>query len=149
MPSDGPHGAPREKTSTFLMPESQADLMKIQQRRAEKKLKKAEKKEAKKLKKVAKKAKTRRNSRSASESSEVDQVDHQQPLVTGPSPSQLETMSQARLDLSLGQGQEGDHHQESEDGQESDHHQESEDGQESKVEDEEEEEEDGTVVPNR
>ena len=59
--------------------------------------------------------------------------------MTGPSQSQLETTSQARLELSLNtiQGQEEDHLQES--------NQESEDG-ESKVEDEEDGE---TVVPNR
>ena len=145
MPSAGQNGEQREKSSTFLMPESQADMMKIQQRRAEKKAlkaeKKAEKKAAKKAAKVAKKS--RKNSRSASSEeggSEVDQVDHQ-PLMTGPSQSQLETTSQARLELSLnttpGQEEE-DHLQES--------NQESEDG-ESKVEDEEDGE--TVVVPNR
>ena len=146
MPSAGQNGEQREKSSTFLMPESQGDMMKIQQRRAEKKAlkaeKKAEKKAAKKAAKVAKKS--RKNSRSASSEeggSEVDQVDHHhQPLMTGPSQSQLETTSQARLDLSLNtiQGQEEDHLQES--------NQESEDG-ESKVEDEEDGE--TVVVPNR
>lgn len=146
MPSAGQNGEQREKSSTFLMPESQADMMKIQQRRAEKKAlkaeKKAEKKAAKKAAKVAKKS--RKNSRSASSEeggSEVDQVDHHQPLMTGPSQSQLETTSQARLELSLnttpGQEEE-DHLQES--------NQESEDG-ESKVEDEEDGE--TVVVPNR
>ena len=140
----GQNGAPGEKSSTFLMPESQADMMKIQQRRAEKKALKAEKKAEKKAaKKAAKKKKSRKNSRSASSEeggSEVDQVDHHQPLMTGPSQSQLETTSQARLELSLnttpGQEEE-DHLPES--------NQESEDG-ESKVEDEEDGE---TVAPNR
>ena len=138
----GQNGAPGEKSSTFLMPESQADMMKIQQRRAEKKALKAEKKAAKKAAKAAKKS--RKNSRSASSEeggSEVDQVDHHQPLMTGPSQSQLETTSQARLELSLnttpGQEEE-DHLPES--------NQESEDG-ESKVEDEEDGE--TVVVPNR
>lgn len=141
----GQNGAPGEKSSTFLMPESQADMMKIQQRRAEKKALKAEKKAEKKAaKKAAKKKKSRKNSRSASSEeggSEVDQVDHHQPLMTGPSQSQLETTSQARLELSLnttpGQEEE-DHLPES--------NQESEDG-ESKVEDEEDGE--TVVVPNR
>ena len=143
MPSAGQNGEQREKSSTFLMPESQADMMKIQQRRAEKKALKAEKKAEKKAaKKAAKKKKSRKNSRSASSEeggSEVDQVDHHQPLMTGPSQSQLETTSQARLELSLNTtpGQEEDHLQES--------NQESEDG-ESKVEDEEDGE---TVAPNR
>ena len=145
MPSAGQNGEQREKSSTFLMPESQADMMKIQQRRAEKKALKAEKKAEKKAaKKAAKKKKSRKNSRSASSEeggSEVDQVDHHQPLMTGPSQSQLETTSQARLELSLnttpGQEEE-DHLQES--------NQESEDG-ESKVEDEEDGE--TVVVPNR
>ena len=139
----GQNGAPGEKSSTFLMPESQADMMKIQQRRAEKKALKAEKKAEKKAAKKAAK-KSRKNSRSASSEeggSEVDQVDHHQPLMTGPSQSQLETTSQARLELSLnttpGQEEE-DHLQES--------NQESEDG-ESKVEDEEDGE--TVVVPNR
>ena len=140
----GQNGAPGEKSSTFLMPESQADMMKIQQRRAEKKALKAEKKAEKKAaKKAAKKKKSRKNSRSASSEeggSEVDQVDHHQPLMTGPSQSQLETTNQARLELSLnttpGQEEE-DHLPES--------NQESEDG-ESKVEDEEDGE---TVAPNR
>ena len=144
MPSAGQDGGQREKSSTFLMPESQGDMMKIQQRRAEKKALKAEKKAEKKAaKKAAKKKKSRKNSRSASSEeggSEVDQVDHHQPLMTGPSQSQLETTSQARLELSLnttpGQEEE-DHLQES--------NQESEDG-ESKVEDEEDGE---TVAPNR
>ena len=144
MPSAGQNGEQREKSSTFLMPESQADMMKIQQRRAEKKALKAEKKAEKKAaKKAAKKKKSRKNSRSASSEeggSEVDQVDHHQPLMTGPSQSQLETTSQARLELSLnttpGQEEE-DHLPES--------NQESEDG-ESKVEDEEDGE---TVAPNR
>ena len=143
MPSAGPNGEPRDKSSTFLMPESQADMMKIQQRRAEKKALKAEKKAEKKAAKKAAK-KSRKNSRSASSEeggSEVDQVDHHQPLMTGPSQSQLETTSQARLELSLnttpGQEEE-DHLQES--------NQESEDG-ESKVEDEEDGE--TVVVPNR
>ena len=138
----GQNGAPGEKSSTFLMPESQADMMKIQQRRAEKKALKAEKKAAKKAAKAVKKS--RKNSRSASSEeggSEVDQVDHHQPLMTGPSQSQLETTSQARLELSLnttpGQEEE-DHLPES--------NQESEDG-ESKVEDEEDGE--TVVVPNR
>ena len=144
MPSAGQNGEQREKSSTFLMPESQADMMKIQQRRAEKKALKAEKKAEKKAaKKAAKKKKSRKNSRSASSEeggSEVDQVDHHQPLMTGPSQSQLETTSQARLELSLNTtpGQEEDHLQES--------NQESEDG-ESKVEDEEDGE--TVVVPNR
>ena len=141
----GQNGAPGEKSSTFLIPESQADMMKIQQRRAEKKALKAEKKAEKKAaKKAAKKKKSRKNSRSASSEeggSEVDQVDHHQPLMTGPSQSQLETTSQARLELSLnttpGQEEE-DHLPES--------NQESEDG-ESKVEDEEDGE--TVVVPNR
>lgn len=141
----GQNGAPGEKSSTFLMPESQADMMKIQQRRAEKKALKAEKKAEKKAaKKAAKKKKSRKNSRSASSEeggSEVDQVDHHQPLMTGPSQSQLETTNQARLELSLnttpGQEEE-DHLPES--------NQESEDG-ESKVEDEEDGE--TVVVPNR
>ena len=145
MPSAGQNGEQREKSSTFLMPESQADMMKIQQRRAEKKALKAEKKAEKKAaEKAAKKKKSRKNSRSASSEeggSEVDQVDHHQPLMTGPSQSQLETTSQARLELSLnttpGQEEE-DHLQES--------NQESEDG-ESKVEDEEDGE--TVVVPNR
>ena len=145
MPSAGQNGEQREKSSTFLMPESQADMMKIQQRRAEKKALKAEKKAEKKAaKKAAKKKKSRKNSRSASSEeggSEVDQVDHHQPLMTGPSQSQLETTSQARLELSLnttpGQEEE-DHLPES--------NQESEDG-ESKVEDEEDGE--TVVVPNR
>ena len=145
MPSAGQNGEQREKSSTFLMPESQGDMMKIQQRRAEKKALKAEKKAEKKAaKKAAKKKKSRKNSRSASSEeggSEVDQVDHHQPLMTGPSQSQLETTSQARLELSLnttpGQEEE-DHLQES--------NQESEDG-ESKVEDEEDGE--TVVVPNR
>ena len=144
MPSAGQNGEQREKSSTFLMPESQADMMKIQQRRAEKKALKAEKKAEKKAAKKAAK-KSRKNSRSASSEeggSEVDQVDHHhQPLMTGPSQSQLETTSQARLELSLnttpGQEEE-DHLQES--------NQESEDG-ESKVEDEEDGE--TVVVPNR
>ena len=144
MPSAGQNGEQREKSSTFLMPESQADMMKIQQRRAEKKALKAEKKAEKKAaKKAAKKKKSRKNSRSASSEeggSEVDQVDHHQPLMTGPSQSQLETTNQARLELSLnttpGQEEE-DHLPES--------NQESEDG-ESKVEDEEDGE---TVAPNR
>ena len=138
----GQNGAPGEKSSTFLMPESQADMMKIQQRRAEKKALKAEKKAAKKAAKAVKKS--RKNSRSASSEeggSEVDQVDHHQPLMTGPSQSQLETTNQARLELSLnttpGQEEE-DHLPES--------NQESEDG-ESKVEDEEDGE--TVVVPNR
>ena len=74
----GQNGAPGEKSSTFLMPESQADMMKIQQRRAEKKALKAEKKAEKKAAKKAAK-KSRKNSRSASSEeggSEVDQVDH-------------------------------------------------------------------------
>ena len=140
----GQNGAPGEKSSTFLMPESQADMMKIQQRRAEKKALKAEKKAEKKAAKKAAKKKKSRNSRSASSEeggSEVDQVDHHQPLMTGPSQSQLETTSQARLELSLnttpGQEEE-DHLPES--------NQESEDG-ESKVEDEEDGE--TVVVPNR
>ena len=145
MPSAGQNGEQREKSSTFLMPESQGDMMKIQQRRAEKKALKAEKKAEKKAaKKAAKKKKSRKNSRSASSEeggSEVDQVDHHQPLMTGPSQSQLETTSQARLELSLnttpGQEEE-DHLQES--------NQESEDG-ESKVEDEEDGE--TVAVPNR
>lgn len=147
MPSAGQNGEQREKSSTFLMPESQGDMMKIQQRRAEKKALKAEKKAEKKAAKKAAKAakKSRKNSRSASSEeggSEVDQVDHHhQPLMTGPSQSQLETTSQARLELSLnttpGQEEE-DHLQES--------NQESEDG-ESKVEDEEDGE--TVVVPNR
>ena len=143
MPSAGQNGEQREKSSTFLMPESQGDMMKIQQRRAEKKALKAEKKAEKKAAKKAAK-KSRKNSRSASSEeggSEVDQVDHHQPLMTGPSQSQLETTSQARLELSLnttpGQEEE-DHLQES--------NQESEDG-ESKVEDEEDGE--TVVVPNR
>ena len=142
MPSAGQNGEQREKSSTFLMPESQADMMKIQQRRAEKKALKAEKKAEKKAAKKAAK-KSRKNSRSASSEeggSEVDQVDHHQPLMTGPSQSQLETTNQARLELSLnttpGQEEE-DHLPES--------NQESEDG-ESKVEDEEDGE---TVAPNR
>ena len=144
MPSAGQNGEQREKSSTFLMPESQGDMMKIQQRRAEKKALKAEKKAEKKAAKKAAK-KSRKNSRSASSEeggSEVDQVDHHhQPLMTGPSQSQLETTSQARLELSLnttpGQEEE-DHLQES--------NQESEDG-ESKVEDEEDGE--TVAVPNR
>ena len=142
MPSAGQNGEQREKSSTFLMPESQGDMMKIQQRRAEKKALKAEKKAEKKAAKKAAK-KSRKNSRSASSEeggSEVDQVDHHQPLMTGPSQSQLETTNQARLELSLnttpGQEEE-DHLPES--------NQESEDG-ESKVEDEEDGE---TVAPNR
>ena len=145
MPSAGQNGEQREKSSTFLIPESQGDMMKIQQRRAEKKALKAEKKAEKKAaKKAAKKKKSRKNSRSASSEeggSEVDQVDHHQPLMTGPSQSQLETTNQARLELSLnttpGQEEE-DHLPES--------NQESEDG-ESKVEDEEDGE--TVVVPNR
>ena len=144
MPSAGQNGEQREKSSTFLMPESQADMMKIQQRRAEEKALKAEKKAEKKAaKKAAKKKKSRKNSRSVSSEeggSEVDQVDHHQPLMTGPSQSQLETTNQARLERSLnttpGQEEE-DHLPES--------NQESEDG-ESKVEDEEDGE---TVAPNR